>query len=51
MTTVSNWKKDWKKNGDDAKPSSMSKLVWDGMVKYWLDPHSIVIAGNCSTSR
>lgn len=49
--TVSNWKKEWKKKGELAKPSSMESAVWEGLVRYWSDPRSIVRADNCSRSR
>lgn len=48
---VGEWKKAWKKDGDEAKPLHMDKAVWDGLVRYWMDPKSIITAEKCSASR
>ncbi|KAL1188078.1 putative transposase-like protein [Cardamine amara subsp. amara] len=49
--TVSDWKKKWQFKRDDAKPSYLTDDVWQGLVRYWVDPHSVKVAAGCSSSR
>ncbi|KAL1224271.1 putative transposase-like protein [Cardamine amara subsp. amara] len=49
--TVSDWKEKWQFKGDDAKPSYLTDHVWQGLIQYWIAPHSVKIAEACSTSR
>ncbi|XP_024016571.1 uncharacterized protein LOC112089935 [Eutrema salsugineum] len=51
VNTVSDWKRKWETDGDDAKPSSMSTFCWNGLKAYWLDPHAQTIAAKCSAVR
>ncbi|KAL1219705.1 putative transposase-like protein [Cardamine amara subsp. amara] len=49
--TVSDWKEKWQFKGDDAKPPYLTDEVWQGIVRYWVDPHSVTVATTCSSSR
>lgn len=49
--TVSDWKDKWEIHGYEAKPSEITKEVWDGLIAYWKLPTSIAKANNCSASR
>ncbi|XP_024011194.1 uncharacterized protein LOC112086477 [Eutrema salsugineum] len=51
VNTVSDWKRKWETDGDDAKPSSMSTFCWNGLKAYWLDPHVQTTAAKCSAVR
>ncbi|KAL0695717.1 hypothetical protein Bca4012_062897 [Brassica carinata] len=49
--TVSDWKIINEQRGYEARANGLTKEVWDGLIRYWHDPHSIRIASQCSTSR
>jgi len=52
LDTVSNWKGDWIMKGyERGKPAELTTNVWDGLIRYWRDPESIIIAQSCSASR
>ncbi|KAL0728513.1 hypothetical protein Bca4012_024606 [Brassica carinata] len=48
---VSDWKIIYEQRGYEARPPGLTKDVWDGLIRYWHDPHSIRIASQCSSSR
>lgn len=37
---VGRWKEKWKIKGDESKPKWMDPTVWNGLVRYWMDPKS-----------
>lgn len=39
--TVSNWKVIYEQQDYDARPSGLTKEVWDGLIRYWHYSHSI----------
>ncbi|XP_024013233.1 formin-like protein 2 [Eutrema salsugineum] len=51
VNTVSDWKRKWETDGDDAKPSPMSTSCWNGLKAYWMNPHAQDVAGKCSAVR
>ncbi|XP_024004737.1 formin-like protein 2 [Eutrema salsugineum] len=51
VNTVSDWKRKWETDGDEAKPSAISTSCWNGLKAYWLDPHAQTVASKCSAVR
>nr|XP_018453415.1 PREDICTED: uncharacterized protein LOC108824477 [Raphanus sativus] len=50
--TVCNWKGAWIVKGyTRGKPAELTTDVWDGLIRYWKDPHSIRIANICAAAR
>lgn len=48
---VGRWKAKWRIKGDDAIPLWFDRIVWSGLVTYWLDPATEVRSCNSRAAR